>query len=92
MSILIAYPLAALLVTAVFGVLWWWSGSALALINAVLWTKYAGYEYLMHARILCSGECNIRIDLLLIYPALLLFSLLALLHAVRSRKRFRSAA
>lgn len=34
------------------------------------WLSYAGYEFLMYQRILCSGDCNIRIDLLLIYPAL----------------------
>ena len=31
---------------------------------------YCVYEYLMYARVLCSGECNIRVDLLLAYPAL----------------------
>jgi hypothetical protein len=36
------------------------------------WIGYAIYEALMQARILCSGECNIRVDLLLIWPALLL--------------------
>ena len=92
MSILIAYPLAALLFVGMFGALWWRSRSPLALISAVLWTKYAAYEYLMHARVLCSGECNIRVDLLLIYPALLVISALAVWHAVRSRKRLRSAA
>jgi hypothetical protein len=39
--------------------------------TAAAWGLYAVYEYLMHERILCSGECNIRIDLLLIYPLLL---------------------
>jgi len=29
----------------------------------------------MKVRILCSGECNIRVDLLLIYPILILVSL-----------------
>lgn len=28
----------------------------------------------MKFRILCSGECNIRIDLLLLYPALIIIS------------------
>ena len=32
---------------------------------------YALYETGMQQRWLCSGECNIRIDLLAIYPALL---------------------
>lgn len=36
-----------------------------------LWLCYAGYEAGMRQRWLCSGECNIRIDLLVIYPVLL---------------------
>ena len=37
----------------------------------VLWALYAVYEYLMYTRVLCTGECNIRVDLMLIYPGLL---------------------
>jgi hypothetical protein len=44
----------------------------------VAWGAYAVYELLMNARILCSGECNIRVDLLLIYPLLLALSVPAL--------------
>ncbi len=40
------------------------------LAAAVLWLCYVPYEYGMKLRILCSGECNIRVDLLLIYPLL----------------------
>ena len=29
----------------------------------------------MQIRVLCSGECNIRVDLLLIYPILLVYSI-----------------
>ena len=41
-----------------------------ALALAALWLAYAGYEYLMFRRVLCSGECNIRVDLLALYPLL----------------------
>lgn len=58
-------------------------------VMALLWLAYAVYEYLMVARVLCSGECNIRIDLLLIYPLLiagtLWLGLVAVLRAVRRR-------
>jgi hypothetical protein len=37
----------------------------------VVWLLYAAYETGMQQRWLCSGECNIRLDLLVIYPALL---------------------
>jgi len=36
----------------------------------------------MQERILCSGECNIRIDLLVIYPVLAVASLIGLGVAV----------
>lgn len=39
---------------------------------AIAWLVYALYEYLMAARVLCTGECNIRVDLLLIFPSLAL--------------------
>lgn len=53
------------------------------------WLAYAGYEVLMYTRVLCSGECNIRVDLLLIYPLLLGSTLWAVLAAVRSARRRR---
>ena len=46
---------------------------------AILWLIYGLYEWMMYARILCSGDCNIRIDLVVIYPLLLLASLTALI-------------
>ena len=49
-----------------------------------LWLLYGVYESLMYARILCSGECNIRVDLLLIYPILLIVSVAAGVRAVKA--------
>lgn len=46
----------------------------LCLFTGVLWLCYSLYEYLMYTRVLCSGECNIRVDLLLIYPVLIALS------------------
>jgi hypothetical protein len=40
----------------------------------------------MKLRILCSGECNIRVDLLLFYPALLVLSAIAV-YAFAKRLR-----
>jgi hypothetical protein len=47
----------------------------LVVITGVLWVLYGIYEYLMQIRVLCSGECNIRVDLLLIYPILLIYTI-----------------
>jgi hypothetical protein len=42
-----------------------------AQLAGVTWLLYALYEFGMKQRWLCSGECDIRIDLLAIYPLLL---------------------
>lgn len=49
-----------------------------------LWLLYGVYESLIYARILCSGECNIRVDLLLIYPILLIVTVAAGVRAVKT--------
>jgi hypothetical protein len=41
----------------------------------------------MKLRILCSGECNIRVDLLLLYPVLLLLTVVSIVVIVRGRGR-----
>ncbi|MEY4590464.1 MAG: hypothetical protein RL497_2540 [Pseudomonadota bacterium] len=63
-------PIALLLALALC-VCWRLSGRRGFCVGSVLWLAYAVYEYLMYTRVLCSGECNIRVDLLLIYPVLL---------------------
>lgn len=55
-------------------------------IAAAAWLVYAAYEAAMARRILCSGECNIRIDLLVLYPVLLLISLVAVLLGRRTAR------
>jgi hypothetical protein len=50
-----------------------------------IWLLYGPYELAMRAHWLCSGECNIRVDLLLIYPALAVVSLLGLIGWLRGR-------
>ncbi len=82
-------PIALFLAIAMF---WGWRMSAKAgfLALALLWFAYAVYEYLMYARVLCSGECNIRIDLLLIYPVLLGSTLwVVVAAAIRAIRRKR---
>jgi hypothetical protein len=87
MAFLTEYPLVA----AVIGVLLLWLGRATrrrtAVVSGVLWLVYAVYETGMHERWLCSGECNIRIDLLAIYPALLVSSLAAAISLLRGPRR-----
>ena len=88
MAILIDKPWLALILAALFGFLFAASKSRWALATGILWLVYAVYECAMKYRILCSGECNIRIDLLAIYPALLLLSIAGLLGFAYRVRRF----
>jgi hypothetical protein len=59
--------LKSLMAHTAFGVgLWHWRRARSAAIAGLLWLVHGGYECLVYARILCSGECNIRADLLAI--------------------------
>jgi hypothetical protein len=50
------------------------------LFVAVAWALYAAWEWLVKVR---TPEANIRVDLLLIWPVLLIASLVALVKALR---------
>ena len=86
-SFFISQPLLALLPAALFAVLYKASGRRWAGAAAVLWFLYSFYEYGMHRRWLCSGECNIRVDLLLMYPLLWIVSLAALIVGIIALRR-----
>ncbi len=87
MGALIHHPWLALLPALAAAGLWRWRRRKAAWIAALAWLVYAGYEAAMHARLLCSGECNIRIDLLFVFPALLVLSFWALIASLRPRAR-----
>jgi hypothetical protein len=65
----------AIVLGGAFAVLWLTTRVPGALVAGIAWLLYAPYEFLMYARVLCSGECNIRVDLLLLWPLLLGISL-----------------
>ena len=79
MGIFAGYPWLILISTALFFFIGIAAKARFATATAILWLIYGMYEWMMYARILCSGDCNIRIDLLFIYPVLLLLSLTALI-------------
>ena len=82
----IQWPLAALIPSAILGVGFFVKRKPLIGITALLWLGYAIYESLMKARVLCSGECNIRVDLLLIIPLLWSLFVWALVSSLRNRR------
>jgi hypothetical protein len=75
MDFFVRYPLAAL-VPALLSLIGWESVRRRAAFYAGLaWLLYTVYEVGMQRRWLCSGECNIRVDLIFVYAVLGLFSL-----------------
>lgn len=86
MGIFVQYPWLA----AVVGVLLVGFGRArarrTAIVAGVIWLLYAVYETAMRLRWLCSGECNIRVDLLLIYPLLLAITIAGIVSLLRARR------
>jgi len=86
MAILIEYPFLAAIVGIVLGALGRARRHRTAVVVGVVWLLYSVYELGMQRRWLCSGECNIRVDLLVIYPALLLGLVLAGISLLRRPK------
>jgi hypothetical protein len=92
LGVFIAWPWLALIPAALFLALYSASRRRLVAGAAIAWLLYALYEYAMRRRWLCTGECNIRVDLLLLYPILLAVSLIAAIAAVRAMGRDRRKA
>jgi hypothetical protein len=65
------FVVVALVMASVSGVVWKVTAERPIGVVSLMWSGYAVYEYLMASRVLCSGECNIRVDLLVIGPILL---------------------
>jgi hypothetical protein len=84
MAIFIEYPWLAALVAIPFLGLGRWRGRRVAVAAGLAWLLYAVYEVGMKQRWLCSGECNIRIDLLLFYPVLLGLTVAGVVSLLRS--------
>jgi hypothetical protein len=90
LGVFIAWPALALGPAVIFGALYAYGRRNLVLITAIAWLAYFPYELAMKLRILCSGECNIRVDLLVLYPVLAVLSVASVVVALRARRRVRS--
>jgi hypothetical protein len=84
-TIFIEYPVVAAAVGVVLLGLGRRAHRRVAVGAGLVWLLYGLYELGMKQRWLCSGECNIRIDLLIIYPALLVGLVSALVSLLRAR-------
>ena len=87
LGVMIQWPALAIALATLFAILFYACRRWITLIAALAWLAYFPYEQAMKMRVLCSGECNIRVDLLLLYPILLLISGLAVHAFVTARKR-----
>jgi hypothetical protein len=85
MNFFIEHPGLAAVVGALFLAGYLLSRRASNAVAGVAWLGYSAYEIAMRLRWLCTGECNIRVDLLLIYPLLLALSIAALIAFIRWR-------
>jgi hypothetical protein len=83
-AILIEYPWLAAAIGVLFVALGRRTHRTTAAVVGLVWLLYAAYETGMRLRWLCSGECNIRVDLLLIYPGLLIATVAAIVTLVRA--------
>jgi hypothetical protein len=84
MAIFLEYPILAAAIGIVLLGLGRRTRRRVVLGVGVAWLLYSVYEFAMKQRWLCSGECNIRIDLLVIYPLLFLGVLAAGISLLRA--------
>ena len=82
MAVFIEHPLLA----AVIGILLVTLGRilhrGLATVAGVMWIMYSLWEFAIKQRWLCRGDCDIRADLIFIYPLLILGSVAAVVGLV----------
>ena len=80
------------------GLFWWavriregrWGRSGWIHTAAVSWVGYGLWERLIQTQVVCDAECNIRIDLVLFLPTLVVASILGARQAVRLRSKSNS--
>ena len=89
LAIFVQYPFLAALIGIALLALGWRTRHRTPVGVGVVWMLYALYETAMQQRWLCTGECDIRIDLLVIYPALIIATLAAVVSLFRAPKSAR---
>jgi len=81
------YPLTALLIGAGFYLSYLKNRGRALMVAAICWWLYLVYECLIFFKVICSGDCSIRVDLLVIYPLLAVISATGVFyHLWKSKK------
>lgn len=88
-AVFISSPIFILVPTIIFLGLFAVSKRYSVLLAGLSWLAYLPYEYAMKLRILCSGECNIRVDILLIYSLLHVVSIIAIIAVIKFHQKGR---
>ena len=86
-GVFIQWPWLALVPGCAFALAWVRCRRASVLVAALAWLAYFAYELAIWLRVLCTGECNIRVDLLVFYPVLLALSAWAVVAILRPPER-----
>jgi hypothetical protein len=86
-AIFIEYPLLAAAIGLLLVGLGRRTHRGLAMAAGVMWLMYSLYEFAIKQRWLCRGDCDIRADLLLIWPVLLLGSVAAVVSLLTKPRR-----
>lgn len=80
------YPLLALLPAVCFFILGYMSQRTVVWAAGLAWAAFAAYGLLFQKGVLCPFGCDSRVDLLIVYPFLLVISVVGALSALRGRK------
>ncbi len=87
MAIFTEYPLLAAAIGLLLVGLGRWTHRGLAMTVGVMWLIYSVWEFAIKQRWLCRGDCDIRADLLFIYPVLLVGSVAAVVSLLIKPRR-----
>ncbi len=84
LDMFVRYPFLALMPAAFFALTYFICRQRLVLFVTNTWLVYFAYELTIKLKLICSGECNIRVDLLLLYPFLAILSIMGFIAFLKS--------
>jgi len=64
------FAIAAGIMAVIHLVAGWQRPRLAVIVSGILWLLYAVYEYLVATGVLCDADCNIRVDLVFLFPIL----------------------
>ena len=64
------FAIAAAMMAVIHLVAGWQRPRLAVIVSGILWLLYAVYERLVATGVLCASDCNIRVDLVFLFPIL----------------------